>query len=392
MIEVSARLTRGSVYLAGEIIECILTFKNPGASPSARAQSNNDVCETLAWASAQIHCQCSVSDDKVIFSSNSPVAQEELAISNKHTSFAPCVGERGHVVLATKPKILFCDVRLLPGEKKNFIYRESLSCDAPPSYRGHAVKYSYKITVGTQRVGSTIRLLRVPIRVLYLPGFLDNSPTYSDSGDLSPSNPFLENERKDSPLDLALQLLQNLTARRAPSFYSITNTHGKVVRFCLFKLAYKLGDDIVGTFDFSSSTVKCVQFSVTLQSEEILQENCRRKPHHGSSIISYSKHHEVCLFSEHSQMLLPIPLTVTPAFTTELVTLQWRLHFEFVTTTTPIESQSVNSDSSLDSTWQGPSTLDIETMVWDLPISVYPASPLQLIYGPQCKSDVSVCI
>lgn len=75
-----------------------------------------------------------------------------------------------------------------------------------------------------------------------------------------------------------------------------------------------------------------------------------------------------------------------------LVTLQWRLHFEFVTTTTPIESQSVNSDSSLDSTWQGPSTLDIETMVWDLPISVYPASPLQLIYGPQCKSDVSVCI
>lgn len=48
-------------------------------------------------------------------------------------------------------------------------------------------------------------------------GFLDNSPTYSDSGDLSPSNPFLENERKDSPLDLALQLLQNLTARRAPS-------------------------------------------------------------------------------------------------------------------------------------------------------------------------------
>lgn len=43
MIEVSARLTRGSVYLAGEIIECILTFKNPGASPSARAQSNKYV-------------------------------------------------------------------------------------------------------------------------------------------------------------------------------------------------------------------------------------------------------------------------------------------------------------------------------------------------------------
>lgn len=392
MIEVTARLTRGSVYLAGEVIECILAFRNPAADSNTRAQSNSDVCETLAWASAQIHCQCTVSDDKVIFPSTSPVAQEELAVSNKNTSFAPCVGERGHVVLATKPKILFCDVRLLPGESKSFIYRESLPSEAPPSYRGHAVKYSYKITVGTQRVGSTIRLLRVPIRVLVLPGFLDSAAAFSDSGDLGPSNPFLQNQRKESPLDVALQVLQNLTARRAPSFYSITNTHGKVVRFCLFKAAYKLGEDVVGTFDFSSSTVKCVQFSVTLQSEEILRDECRRKPHHGSCLISYSKHHEVCLFSERSQMILPIPLTVTPAFDTDLASLQWRLHFEFVTTTTPVEDQLGPADSSEPCTWQGPSSLDIETMVWDLPITVYPTSPLHLIHGPQSKSDVSVCI
>lgn len=392
MIEVSARLTRGVVYLASEVIECILTFRNPSTDLNTKAQSNSDVCETLAWASAQIHCQCTVSDDKVIFPSNSPVAQEELAVSNKNTSFAPCVGERGHVVLATKPKILFCDVRLLPGESKSFIYRESLPNDAPPSYRGHAVKYSYKITVGTQRVGSTIRLLRVPIRVLVLPDFLDNSVAFSDSGDLGPTNPFLQNCRKDSPLDVALQVLQNLTARRAPSFYSITNTHGKVVRFCLFKPAYKLGEDIVGTFDFSCSTVKCVQFSITLQSEEVLRDECRRKPQHGSCVISYSKHHEFCLFSERSQMILPIPLTVTPAFETDLASLKWRLHFEFVTTTTAVEDQSGPTDSSTHRVWQGPSNLDIETMVWDLPITVYPTSPLHLISGPQSKSDVSVCI
>jgi len=395
MIEVTARLTRGTVYIAGEVIECVVTFRNPIADSNTRAQSNMDVCETLAWASAQIHCQCSVSDDKVIFPSSSPIAQEEVAISNKNTSFAPCVGERGHVVLSTKPKILFCDVRLLPGESKSFIYRESLSNGAPPSYRGHAVKYSYKITLGTQRVGSTIRLLRVPIRILVLPGFLDNISALNDCEDhedLGPANPFLQNQRKETPLDFALQILQNLTARRAPSFYSITNTHGKVVRFCLFKPAYKLGEDIVGTFDFSTSTVKCVQFSVTLQSEEILREECRRKPQHGSCIISYNKHHEVCLFSERTQMILPIPLTVTPAFATELASLQWRLHFEFVTTTTKVEDQLVASESSFSSTWQGPSALDIETMVWDLPITVYPTSPLHLIHGPQSKNDVSVCI
>jgi hypothetical protein len=50
-----------------------------------------------------------------------------------------------------------------------------------------------------------------------------------------------------------------VTARRSPNFYNITNSRGKVVRFCLFKQAYKLGEDIVGTFDFSDAAVPCVQ-------------------------------------------------------------------------------------------------------------------------------------
>lgn len=53
--------------------------------------------------------------------------------------------------------------------------------------------------------------------------------------------------------------LQNLTARRSPNSYMITNTRGKVGRFCLFKSAYKLGEDIVGTFDFSVGNVTCMQ-------------------------------------------------------------------------------------------------------------------------------------
>lgn len=394
MIEVTAKLTRGSVFIAGEVIECMITFRNPGAALNARSQSNTDVCETLAWASAQIHCQCTVSEEKVVLPSASPsvVAKDGFTFPNKNTSFSPCAGEGGHVVLATKPKILFCDVRLLPGESKTFKYCDALDSEVPPSYRGHSVKYSYKITVGMQRVGSTIRLLRVPIRILALPGFLECSATYSDSEDLGPSNPFLLNHRKDSPLDVALQVIQNLTARKSPSFYGITNTHGKVVRFCLYKLAYKLGDDIVGTFDFSDSTVRCVQFSVTLQSDEVISEGRRFKPHQSSSVVSYSKCHEVCLFSERTQMVLPIPLTVTPAFTTELASLHWRLHFEFVTTTTPIDFQPVQTESTESSNWQGPRSLDIETMIWDLPIAVYPTSPLQLLQGTLSKSDTRVCI
>lgn len=38
------------------------------------------------------------------------------------TSFAPCRGDKGHIVLSTKPKILFCDLRLSPGESKSCMY------------------------------------------------------------------------------------------------------------------------------------------------------------------------------------------------------------------------------------------------------------------------------
>jgi hypothetical protein len=59
--------------------------------------------------------------------------------------------------------------------------------------------------------------------------------------------------------------LQTLTAKRSPNFYNITKSQGKVVRFCLFKQTYKLGEDIVGTFDFSDATVPCVQVKLLMK-------------------------------------------------------------------------------------------------------------------------------
>ncbi|KAG8281115.1 Golgi membrane exchange factor (Ric1p-Rgp1p) subunit [Homalodisca vitripennis] len=76
--------------------------------------------------------------------------------------------------------------------------------------------------------------------------------------------------------------MSNITARRNPNFYNITNSKGKVARFCLFKQAYKLGEDIIGTFDFSDATVPCVQKVDTigiqgrprLPSKGVLKEFC----------------------------------------------------------------------------------------------------------------------
>ncbi|CAH1795751.1 unnamed protein product [Owenia fusiformis] len=373
MIEVIAQLQRGSVFLAGEHIECTLTIRNIVGEDN---QVNRT--ETLAWMSAQIHCQCSVSEARVGLAETSLLTTAEVtAATGNDTSFVPSKGERGYPVLSTKPKILFCDLKLQTGESKSYTYKEKIPLDAPPSFRGTAVKYSYKITVGTQRLDSPIKLLRVPFRVLVVCGLNDMS-VYNESEEMvGPSNPFLAYRKPENTvLDIALQVLSMLTARKGPNFYNITNTRGKVARFCLFKQAYRIGEDVIGAFDFDQGTIPCVQYSVTLQSEEQISEGCRKKGTQGSTITSYTKQQECCLHTIQTHISVPIPLTASPAFQTDIVSLKWRLHFEFVTSLKPIEGPVMSNEPSEGSTWTGPEHLDVETMVWDLPIKVFATNPL----------------
>ncbi|KAG8281116.1 Golgi membrane exchange factor (Ric1p-Rgp1p) subunit, partial [Homalodisca vitripennis] len=182
MIEISAKLIGGPVYLPGENVGCYITFMNPPLPNDIRSRSHRDDLEVLAWATAQIHCQCST-NGKVPLPSKTPYLPEEKVVSNSaqivnvinshfilETSFAPCQGDKGRIVLSTTPKILFCDLRLSPGESKSFFYSQSLPLEALPSYRGQLVKYSYKITIGSQRVNGIVKLLRVPLRVLDISG------------------------------------------------------------------------------------------------------------------------------------------------------------------------------------------------------------------------------
>ncbi|XP_014243659.1 RAB6A-GEF complex partner protein 2 [Cimex lectularius] len=362
MIDIRANLINGSVCIPGENIVCCISFRNN------KDPSDSSSVETLAWASVQIHCLCSTNSKLNVTSKTTSGLETASTLSD--TCFIPYKGDvHGQIVLSTKPKILFCDLQLMPGLSKSFVYTEVLPPEAPPSYRGKLVKYSYKISIGAQRVNSPTKLLRLPLRVLAIAGLPDYS-ICEDSEDLSPNNPFLETYNKEYELIPVLQLVENITARRNPNFYNITNTKGKVGRFCLFKQAYRLGEDIVGTFDFTKSTVPCLQLTVTLQCEEHIVGEAKSVTGPEIATTSYSKHHEICLHLTHCLLNLPIPLHATPAFATDLLELTWKLHFEFVTGH-PGET-SIHLDKQ---TWQAPDSLNIETMVWDLPIQIYPTVP-----------------
>lgn len=264
------------------------------------------------------------------------------------------------------------------------------------------MKYFYKLTIATQRVGSKVQMLQVPIRVLPINFTTDEalaSICDETEEEISPVNPFIIKKKTDY-LELMLEHLQNISSRRCPNFYQITNKHGKVGRFCIFKSIYRLGEDIVCTLDFSAQTIKCVQYSVTLQCEEIvppfpasesteitispsldgasLQSPTPSTSGSGQStktkITEHSKYHEVTIGLELTHIILPVPLNVTPSFKTDQVEVRWRLHFQFVTST----NQGFDFDSEPGQTWHAPKQIEIETMIWNLPVQLLPANPLQI--------------
>ncbi|KAK6188826.1 hypothetical protein SNE40_004924 [Patella caerulea] len=392
MVEVLANLSRGPVFLAGETIHCDISFHHPGPpSNTGRTESpreNNRV--TLAWASVQIICQCTVSESRVLLPRGPLPSTADVSSTGCDTSFVPNKGERGSTVLSTKPKILFCDLTLTAGQTKSFKFEDAIPTDSPPSYRGQAVKYSYKIIIGTQRFQQPTKLLRIPFRVLVLYGLNDLS-VYNEPDEVAPSNPFLRPKQKQNTiLDIATQVMATVTARKSPHSFNITNSQGRVAKLLLFKQAFKLGDDIVGVFDFKDGTIPCVQYSVTLQSEEQISEECRHKMSQGSAITSYVKHQEMCLHVDETHMSIPIPLTASPGFITDIVCLRWRLHFEFVTLCEPLDPAELMEIGEEFSSWRGPANINVETMIWDLPIKIFPSNPVHVSSVTMMKSANSI--
>lgn len=224
----------------------------------------------LAWAGAQIYCHCSLDESRVQFLPSEKESGASSSIASRGTSFDPSKSEAGHVVFATTPKILFCGLSLEPNESRTFTYEERIPQHVPPSYYGSAVKYLYKLTIGTQRVKSGIQLLRIPLRILSphhtddpASGSLESidrtagaaATTNGTTGTDVQSEELSEDER----MELLIHRLECLTARKAPSSFVITNTSGQVARFHLLKSSFKLGEDVIGIFNFSEAVVPCVQ-------------------------------------------------------------------------------------------------------------------------------------
>lgn len=332
---------------------------------------------------------------------NSRLLKEEQVnnTTNRDTSFHPLKGERGQVVFSTQPKFLFCDLKLKSQESQLFYFSDRIPDHSPPSFNGSSIKYFYKITIGIQRVNSSIQLLRMPLKVLNLPDEQKSIDQIDGDNDtqIDIDNSKNVTDQQNEIISLILHKLDCLSSKRTLSSYIITNHLGKLAKFCIFKSVFKLGEDVIGFFDFSDAEIPCVQFTVTLQSEEIINDDYKstklknsRSIHASSHLTNYSQCQEFCLHCENTQISLPIPLTITPTFETKIIKLNWRLYFEFVTTK-PDEPNSVIYNDENGQLRMGPNSLNVQTMIWDLPITILPTNPSKIGQGLQLP-DTSIII
>lgn len=194
-----------------------------------------------------------------------------------------------------------------------------------------------------------------------------------------------------------------------------------------------------------SSCLFAPQFSVSLQTEESIQEEFQRRRGQPVSFSTHARHQEACLHTGQSSFSLPIPLSSTPGFTTNIgqcpapaakpsaglrgvggsqpcasgsyllvpvpaprqllapwcwllthllpaVSLKWRLHFEFVTSGESAGTCLVRGSQPEAVTWTGVEQIEVDTFSWDLPIKVLPTNPILASYVSQFSSTNSITI
>lgn len=369
---VKVELQGNGVYLAGERVSCTITLTNDGIST-----------KTIAWMGAQLHCQCSHRRDLKLSGTTATILSSPVT----DTTFVPNRDEPGMTLASTPTVVLVCNLTLQPQENRTVLYSDTIPAGGPPSFAGHLVQYKYKMTVGAQELGFPTRSVRIPLRVLTAPESLTcHTPVQSPPT----GNPYLSPKEQQNPtLEEALHMLTTEASRRASMSYTLKSAYGVLGRLSLFKSSYKLGEDIIGSFEFSCDAVTCLQLYVMLQSmEEINEEfvpssSARIKP----NCTAHAHHIECCHNTKQTHFALPVPQNVTQSFKIHAVKLQWQLHFEFVITKQPpreLVKASVTPclAGSKANLWQGLQPVAMESMTWNLPVTILPTLPLHQTHKP----------
>eukprot|EP01113_Clastostelium_recurvatum_P044169 TRINITY_DN7427_c0_g1_i5.p1 TRINITY_DN7427_c0_g1~~TRINITY_DN7427_c0_g1_i5.p1 ORF type:complete len:681 (-),score=163.17 TRINITY_DN7427_c0_g1_i5:14-2056(-) len=116
----------------------------------------------------------------------------------------------------------------------------------------------------------------------------------------------------------------------------ISKGSDRLLTFSIAKSGYTLGETVAGSLTFQHGLVPCHQVSIRLECEETVDSGLLVSRNGKSTTRRvYGELHEYTLYSLQTHFTFYIPIEATPEFSTEQISVQWFLHFEFVTAAAP---------------------------------------------------------
>ncbi|XP_011410006.1 PREDICTED: RAB6A-GEF complex partner protein 2-like [Amphimedon queenslandica] len=358
MAEVTVRVDSNGAFVAGDTLQCQLIFSNKDTSP-----------QTIAWVGAQIHCQRLVRESVLKLK-----ASEQLSSPITETAFFPNRGERGSSILSTRSTVLLCNVTINPSETKTVSYTEIIPLGGPPSFHGHIVRYVYKLAVGVQKPNCPAQITRLPIRVIQIPDHLRRPLLASPQI----SNPFLVSEECESASELGLEAIALESCKRSTASFTLTASGECIGRVVVPRTSYRLGDEVTAIFDCSLSVHPVLQVTASLVYIETINKECvlpsvTLKP----VVTQVAQQTKSCTNSLITHYSLPVPPTLAQSFSDSTVKLHWEIQFHLLIsrglwTNTHTVQQSLGPGGGVAELWSGPSSQNVDTIDWCLPVTMLP--------------------
>lgn len=140
----------------------------------------------------------------------------------------------------------------------------------------------------------------------------------------------------DEPPVSALEAIDMAVLRGGgpESLFEIARNGQRVARVTLGRPAYKVGETISCSIDFSSAQIPTRHLNASLESSETVNSALALRSAasiHRATRRIYTSHSESTLFSRRIPFTPTIPASATPSFTTSGAALTWVLRLEFVT-------------------------------------------------------------
>ena len=223
----------------------------------------------------------------------------------------------------------------------------------------------------------------------YVESLLDNTRRNSSLGLLSPTEattPGFQLGARDE--DASMKELIDFTlvrgnapaGKRSVNRFQIQRGGQRVGAILLARPMYRLGEVVSAVVDFRSAEIPCYSLKVSLETSEIIDPSVALR---SSSSIDratcriHASWSEETMFAEKAVFSAMIPSNVAPEFLTSGIQFQWRLRFEFVTSTHNEESsqntellEEVGNDER-GRTFAAVQRLSCETFDVTVPIRVY---------------------